>query len=160
MNGSDPGRPDRRGTILSTAVAALDAERLTYERLADTDILAVDWTGTNGVWTCFLHARERDAQLLVYSVLAGPVPVERRAAIAEFLTRVNYYMPIGNFEMDYDSGEVRYKTSVAVEGDRLSVAMARQLLRLNIATMDLFLPGIGAVIRGDGTPAEVIAVLQ
>ncbi|MCA1670431.1 MAG: YbjN domain-containing protein, partial [Thermomicrobia bacterium] len=74
--------------------------------------------------------------------------------------RVNYAMAIGNFELDYDDGELRYKTSVDVEGDHLSVTMARQLFRLNVTTMDLFLPGIEAVIRGDGSPVAVLTSLQ
>ncbi len=122
--------------------------------------VAAEKAGANGIWACYLHARERDAQLLIYSVMTEDVPSEQRSAVAEFLTRVNYVMTIGNFEMDYDDGEVRYKTSVDVEGDRLSMATARQLFALNVATMDLCLPGIEAVIRGDGSPAETLAALH
>ncbi len=158
MSAMHPTR--RQGTILDTAVAALNTDALPFTRLEGTDILATDWAGENGAWMCYVHAQERDGQLLIYSVATEAVPAERRPAVAEFLTRVNYYMAIGNFEMDYDEGEVRYKTSVDVEGDHLSVAMARRLLKINVATMDLFLPGIEAVIRGDGAPVEVLASLK
>ena len=40
-------------------------------------------------------------------------------AIAEFLTRTNYSMIIGNFELDFADGEIRYKTSIDVQGDFL-----------------------------------------
>ncbi len=160
MNRRDAEPMDQQGVILATAIAVLNADGLPFMRLVGTDVLTTDWTGANGIWACYLHARERDAQLLVYSVMTEDVPAERRAAVAEFLTRVNYVMTIGNFEMDYDDGEVRYKTSVDVEGDRLSIAMTRQLFALNVATMDLFLPGIEAVIRGDGSPAEALAALH
>ncbi len=32
----------------------------------------------------------------------------------EFITRANYGLPSGNFEMNYDTGEVRFRTSVFV----------------------------------------------
>jgi hypothetical protein len=160
MSTTDTEPIGQQGVILATATAMLDADNLPFTRLAGTAVLTTDWIGDNGIWTCFVHARERDAQLLIYSVMAETVPAERRPAVAEFLTRVNYFMAIGNFEMDYDDGEVRYKTSVDVQGDHLSAAMARQLFTLNVATMDLFLPGIEAVIRGDGSPAEVLASLH
>ncbi len=160
MSRPDVEAMDQQGVILATAIAALNAESLLFTRLAGTDVLTTDWMGANGVWVCYLHARERDAQLIVYSVMTEDVPAERRPAVAEFLTRVNYAMTIGNFEMDYDDGEVRYKTSVDVEGDRLSMAMVQQLFALNVATMDLFLPGIEAVVRGDGSPAEVLVALR
>ena len=159
MNSADGEPTDPQGGILTTAIAVLNAVVLPFTRLEGTDIITTDWEGANGTWPCFLHARERDEQLLIYSVMAEHVPAERRPAVVEFLTRVNYAMAIGNFEMDYDDGEVRYKTSVDVEGDHLSVAMARQLFDFNVATMDLFLPGIEAVVRGDGSPAEVLAAL-
>ncbi|MHB8646935.1 MAG: YbjN domain-containing protein [Thermomicrobiales bacterium] len=160
MNTPDAEPMHRQGMILDTAIAALNADALPFTRIEGTDILATDWAGENGTWMCYVHAQDRDVQLLIYSVMIGAVPAERRPAVAEFLTRVNYYMAIGNFEMDYDEGEIRYKTSVDVEGDRLSVAMARRLFKTNVATMDLFLPGIEAVIRGDGSPAEVLASLK
>jgi len=160
MNRRDAVSIDQQGVILTTAIAVLNADGLPCTRLVGTDVLTTDWAGANGIWACYLHARERDAQLLVYSVMTEDVPAERRSAVAEFLTRVNYVMTIGNFEMDYDDGEVRYKTSVDVEGDRLSMVMARQLFALNVATMDLCLPGIEAVIRSDGSPAETLAALH
>lgn len=161
MNGADGESIHPPGVILATAIAAMNADVLPFTWLEGmNDVLTTDWEGVNGTWPCYLHARERDEQLLVYSVMAENVPAAQRPAVAEFLTRVNYAMTIGNFEMDFDDGEVRYKTSVDVEGDHLSVAMARQLFRLNVATMDLFLPGIEAVIRGDGSPAEVLASLH
>ena len=32
----------------------------------------------------------------------------KRQDIAEYLTRANYGMVMGNFEMDYSDGEIRY----------------------------------------------------
>ncbi len=160
MSRTDATPMYRPGAILSTASAALRADGLLFTRIEGTDMLTTDWAGDNGAWACFVHARERDEQLLIYSVMTEDVPAERRPAVVEFLTRANYAMAIGNFEMDYEDGEVRYKTSVDVEGDHLSVTMTRQLFKLNVTTMDLFLPGIESVVRGDGSPAEVLAALQ
>ena len=46
-------------------------------------------------------------------------PEEMRVPMAEFLTRANYGLRIGNFEMDFEDGEVRYKSSVDFEGIEL-----------------------------------------
>lgn len=40
--------------------------------------------------------------------------------ISEYLHRVNFGLNNGNFEMDYDDGEIRYKTYVSVENIELS----------------------------------------
>lgn len=41
------------------------------------------------------------------------VPEELRPGVAEFITRANYGLIRGNFEMDFNDGELRYKTTIS-----------------------------------------------
>jgi hypothetical protein len=92
-----------------------------------------------------------------YSVLDTNVPPDKRSAVAEFLTRANYGVYIGNFEMDYSDGEVRYKTSITVKGDRLTPALVKNLVYINVIMMDEYFPGIMSVIYAGVSPADAIA---
>ena len=67
---------------------------------------------------------------------------------------------IGNFEMDMSDGEVRFKTSIDVEGDRLSTALLRRLVDLNLEMMDKYLPGLHAVIEEGTPPVSAIAAIE
>jgi hypothetical protein len=111
-------------------------------------------------WPCFAHAREEQAQFVFYSVCPAKVPEEKRPLLAEFITRANYGLVIGNFEMDYEDGEIRYKSSIDVEGDRLSVALARQIVHANVFTMSRYLPGIMALLYGHQSAEEAIALVE
>src|SRR5215212_5325423 len=51
-------------------------------------------------------------QAAAYVIRDEPVPPERREAVALLLTRANYGIYLGNFEMDLDDGEIRFKVSV------------------------------------------------
>ena len=54
----------------------------------------------------------RDDAFLVYAspkVHADPSDADMMASMAEFLTRANYGLLNGNFEMDMGDGELRYK---------------------------------------------------
>ena len=73
--------------------------------------------------------------------------------MAEFITRANYGMIVGNFELDFSDGEVRYKTSVDVEGSEVTHALVKGLVYANVLTMDRYLKGIMAVAFG-GVDAE------
>lgn len=79
--------------------------------------------------------------------------------VAEYLTRANYGLPLGNFEMDFSDGEVRFKTSLDVEGEEymLTPAMIKSLVYSNVLTMDRYLAGMMAVIYGDASPEQEIA---
>jgi hypothetical protein len=69
-------------------------------------------------------------------------------------------MIIGNFEMDFEDGEIRYKTSIDVEGDSLSSALIKRLVYANVMMMDAYLPGIMSVIYGDVEPKDAIAQVE
>jgi hypothetical protein len=145
------------GQILDAMVAFFEEDDWSFGQLEEEPVLALGFQGENGQWTCYAQAREEGEQFLFYSVCPVNAPEDKRLVMAEFLTRANYGLYIGNFELDLDDGEIRYKTSIDVEGDRLSTALVRQLVYANVFTMDHYLPGIMRVIYGDASPAEAIA---
>ena len=59
-------------------------------------------------------------EFLFYAVAPIKTPDEVRPAVSEYVTRANYGLRIGNFELDYGDGEVRYKSSLNFEGQDLS----------------------------------------
>jgi len=69
-------------------------------------------------------------------------------------------MIIGNFELDFVDGEIRYKTSIDVQGDFLSFELIKQLVYANVMMMDEYLPGIMSVIDGDVSPLDAIAQIE
>jgi hypothetical protein len=113
-----------------------------------------------GQWRCYGYTREAYEQVIFYSVCPVNVPPERRDDVAIFLTRANYDLFIGNFEMDYSDGEVRYKTSLDVEGAQLTTALMKQLVYANVMMMERYLPGILKVTYGEMTPETAIAYAE
>ena len=148
------------GEILDVAISFFKEDGWSFTQLEDQPILRVGFEGENGQWTCYAQALEEQTQLLVYSICPVKTPEDRRMAVAELLTRANYGLFIGNFELDFDDGEIRYKTSIDVEGDRLSPALVRPLVYANVMMMDRYLPGIMSVIYGDVAPAEAVARVE
>lgn len=126
----------------------------------DESILHLMFQGDNGQWNCFACPREGQQQCAFYSVYPSLVPEESRMAIVEFLTRANFGMMIGNFEINLHTGEVRFKTSIDVEGDRLSIALFEQMVAANVHTMDRYFPGIEQVIEEKVLPEAAIAQLE
>ena len=80
--------------------------------------------------------------------------------MAEFITRANYGLISGNFEMDFGDGEVRYKTCVDIEGDRFTPAVIKNAVLTNVSAMDQYLPGLISVMYGGASPAQAIEKLE
>lgn len=123
-------------------------------------ILRTGFSGDNGQWTCYAQAREEQEQFVFYSVSPIKAPESQRDVVAEFITRANYGLLNGNFEMDYDDGEVRYKTFIDIEGGELTHAMIKTLVYGNVFMMDKYFPGFMKVIYGDVSPSLAIAEIE
>lgn len=122
-------------------------------------VFALPVAGTNGSWHGYIEAREAESQLLVHSVLPLEVPESRRTAIALYLTRANFGLVIGNFEMDLDGTEVRFKTSADLADVDLTETTVDHLLLAGVVTCDRYLPGLHHVLDG-AEPETAIGIVE
>ncbi|NES83456.1 MAG: YbjN domain-containing protein [Moorea sp. SIO2B7] len=145
--------------IYTTVINFFKAEEWPFLEEEDKSILYMNFKGENGEWSCLAKVKEEENQFIFYSLYPA-VPEEKRQAIAEFITRANYGTILGNFELDFDDGEIRYKTSIDVEGDSLSFALIQQMVYANVMMMDEYLPGIMAVIESEMEVKEAILQIE
>ncbi|HEX9018452.1 MAG TPA: YbjN domain-containing protein, partial [Anaerolineaceae bacterium] len=134
------------GRILEIVESFLTADDWPYTLINDNLVCKTGFEGKNGQFTCFAQERPEQEQLVFYSIFPVRVTIEHIAAAAEFITRANYGMIIGNFELDYQDGEIRYKTSVDVEDVALAESLVQNLVYANVLTMDKYLPGLMRVL--------------
>ena len=116
------------GRLLDAVLAHLDEEEYEYH-VDSEERVELTFTTNNGVLATWFTIDEEDEIVLYVSRCPVFVPEEGRAAAMEFLTRANFGLRIGHFEFDLDDGEVRYKTSIDVEGDELTPALVKRMLR-------------------------------
>jgi hypothetical protein len=147
-------------SLLETVKEFFEEDEWYYDKVGGAAVLTAGYQGDNGGWRCYAQVDEDERWLAFYSQLDSHIPEERRPALAEFFARANYGLVLGNFEMDFRDGEVRYKTSINVRDDRLSVGLVRPLVYLNVFTMDRYLPGIMKVAYSDSDPADAIAAIE
>jgi len=130
------------------------------QQLEDKTIYRMGFPGNNGQFTCFAQVRTDLEQFLFYAIAPVKVPEELRLAVAEFVTRANYGLRIGNMEMDFRDGEVRYKSSLDFEGETLTPQLIKLAIYPAVQTLDRYLPGLMAVIYGGKTPAEAVTEVE
>ncbi len=145
------------GQLFEAVVDYLTEDDWKFSVVKDDTALVLNFRGRSGSWQCFANVDEERGWFSFYSILPSNVPEEKRETIAEFITRANYGLVIGNFEMDYTDGEVRYKTSVDVEGGELTPKMIENVMQANLMSMDRYFPGVMGVLYGDRDPEEAIA---
>jgi hypothetical protein len=147
-------------TLIATLLKFFTDDDWQFTKLQGESTLRTAFQGSNGEWLCYAKAREDQQQFIFYSLCPIVAAEDKRNAIAQFLTLANYGMTIGNFELDYSDGEIRYKTSIDVEGDRLTPALIKRLVYTNVLMMDEYLPGIKAVIETGIAPEDAIRAVE
>lgn len=141
----------------------------TLEELGFSAIVAADEEGVHYVMPpddpktdvgALAHLVDSGARFIFYLVLPGRVPRARRALAAEFLTRANAGLVSGNFEMDWDTGEVRFKSSVDARGAKLGRTLVRNVVSAAMHTLNGYDAAFVEVARGRLSPKAAIALVE
>ncbi|BAZ32135.1 hypothetical protein NIES4074_46370 [Cylindrospermum sp. NIES-4074] len=145
--------------IFAEMVNFFTADDWHYSKIQGDTALRTAFSGDNGTWNCYAIARNQQ-QLVFYSVCSTLAPENKRLAVAEFITRANSGIIVGNFELDFDQGEICYKTCIDVSEIQLNFNCIKNLVYTNVTMMDKYLPGIMSVINGEVLPISAIKKIE
>jgi hypothetical protein len=143
-------------SLRSVVAAYLAKEGLKYEYLADASTFRLNMVMPHGTINCAIVVKEEYNRVIMISSLPATVTAGNRVMAAEYLMRANFGLPLGNFELDYSDGEVRYKTSIDVTGGTLSEEMMKSVFSTNISVVHRYLPGLLKILSGQITPESAI----
>lgn len=94
----------------------------------------------------FVDVKEDCYVVYIYAPISGK---DNLAELTKYLTMANYGLLNGNFELDVDDGEIRYKTYVNCDGLReLSSAVIEDSIYVGCVMMDRYGDGIAALALG------------
>ena len=150
---------DHTNGMLDTVEEYFEGQQWRFERMAEAPVLRTGFTGDHGTYGCIAIADQRVGLFIFQSFGPEKVPEKGRAKVAEFLTRINWNFLVGAFGMDYEDGEIRFRTSVDVSDDRLSAALVENAIRANLVVMDMVWPTLQAVVSSDLTAEEACEML-
>lgn len=148
-------------SLHDTMLEFLAAEGFDYERHDDQLAVRIEHQGTRVEWGCVAQVWEDQRVFAFYSVSPlRPTPTNL-APTSEFIHRANIGILAGNFELDLDDGEVRFKTVVGFgpEGE-WSDELARVVVYTNLAAMDHYVVGLLSVITGASDSQRALAEIE
>ncbi len=148
------------GRILDAIEHFLQEDDWPYNLIEGRTVYKTGFEGKNGQFTCYAQERTEQEQFVFYSIFPVRAPDNKLTEVAEFITRANYGMIIGDFELDYADGEIRYKTSVDIEDVDLAEPLMRHLIYANVLTMDKYFPGLMRVLYAGIDPITAIEEVE
>jgi hypothetical protein len=122
-------------------------------------VLRLAHAGENGRFVVFLRVDEPRQQLVCFAVC----PLEASARLPEvyeLLARIQQRVATVSFDVDPDSGVIRCRAGIDVEGDRLTPALVGNLVYGCAAGLDRYLPAITAVVVKKLDPRRALAAVD
>jgi hypothetical protein len=153
------GKENYMANAMETVLGLFRARKWGCETDEENHLVRTNIEGDNGSWQIVLSASEEDELCLMLSVFPQKCPANRRGACAELLTRINYAMRVGAFEMEFDTGRINFRTSQPFAPGRLDGEVLDKVISHNLTCLDRHLPAIMAVIYTGTSPKAALAAL-
>ena len=133
----------------------LDKNDWKYEYM---DMKGVIITGVN--LQCKLQSTRlyfvfNDNGMTLYSNISMKADEATRAMALEFITRANYGTRNGNFEIDVDDGEIRYKVYISSRGsDTINEDLLEESIYIAVSMLNRYGDGLLKVLMGYANSAK------
>lgn len=137
----------------------LDERNILYdmEEHAGMVLISGNVAGDNGLYDSFKFMMFVEDYLVQNFAVFPAVTLSKMPEVVEFITRVNYSLTIGGFEMDYANGKVRYHVAIPMSALRAERDdLIPRTLFLPVEMLDRYAKGIAEVILGLKTPEQAV----
>ena len=126
----------------------LDADDWNYTFDADKELIRTGVKLNNKLQNTRLLIDLRDDKYLVFATMNLRVEESARQEMANLLTRINYQLIFGCFEMDFSDGEVRFRMAVDCDDCLPSQAVVKDSIIIPEMMMEKYGDAILMVLMG------------
>ncbi|MCI1278636.1 MAG: YbjN domain-containing protein [Nitrospira sp.] len=99
----------------------------------------------------------KEEKFVFYLEFAKRAQKKTIRSTSEFITRANWGLITGNFELDCDTGTTRFKSSVDFSGVDLTSHLVRNIVLSGIFCLETYAAALMAVMDGSKSPADAIS---
>ncbi len=118
--------------------------------------ICADFRGEVGTYRLYARVEADDNLFQVFGYSPVRVPAGARPAVTETVSRANFGLKIGKFELDLDEGNLRYQAAQILPEGELDEQTIQRLIGTTIAMLNVYLPAVLSVIYGNELPIDAI----
>lgn len=132
--------------------------RYTFDR--ENGVIRMNFNCKGKLSSVRLLVDVRSCYFICYGCIDMKASEDHRKEVAEYLTRANYGLSFGNFELDMRDGEIRYKMTVDCDHCILSDEMISSALYIPIQSFERYGDELVKVIFGLTSAADAIRIAE
>lgn len=134
--------------VVEPAMKALDLSPEYDDEFRQLRAVVVEHQG-RALLGCTARLDLERALLITTAMISQAVPDDALGEVVEFVTRLNYSLSYGAFDVDIDEGWVQFRTGVCYRGTELTERLVGATLSEAIDAFRLYLDDLVAVIEGE-----------
>lgn len=135
----------------------LESKDFSYTPYPEENRISLTMSGKNANYRFAARITHDGEYLQITSYYPFFVREEKlRPSSAELLTRANYNMPIGKFEMDMKDGEIRFHVTHILEGSVPPAQVIERIFMTSYFTIDRYFPALMQHLHAGYTPEDAV----
>lgn len=142
--------------VADSVLSFFDDHKINYDFDEETGIIITNFPTRFKIGTLDFRIRFLADGYISHATARISADEASREKVAEYLTRANYGLRMGNFEMDFRDGEIRFKSFCRSGDIALNEDQITDSFLLAIVQFDIYGDNLLAVLFGMKEPAEAI----
>lgn len=142
--------------MLKAIKSFLKEQEWEFSKNEESNVFMFGIGGESGIIQLIIDIKDDNERVVVYSFCGSNCPKKKQKDMLKLLNYINYQIFLGNFEMDQEDGEIRFRTSTYFDNIKPTVGFVESLVFPNIYAMDKNLSSIMGLIHGGLSIGEAI----
>jgi len=142
--------------VYTSLLEHLERTGIVYQADAEREVASATFTCETGSYQVITRVNDDDRLFQVFGICPITVPDGSRLDVAHALTRANWGMKVGKFEMDLDEGRLHFHIANVIDGEQVSDGLFGRLIAITLAMLERYVPAILSVVYGNELPANAI----
>lgn len=142
--------------VYTSLLEHLERTGIVYQADADREVASATFTCETGAYQVIARVNEEDRLFQVFGICPITIPQGSRLDVCHAITRANWGLKVGKFELDMDEGRLHFHIANVVDGDQVSDGLFGRLIAITLAMLDRYIPAILSVVYGNEPPASAV----
>jgi hypothetical protein len=143
------------GALCRVVRSMLDSKGYTYQQITPEPLSFVQ-PGAVGNYMVYFTTNDQTDFVGLSIMYGSKIPENRRLALAEAVCRINHLLWIGNFELDFETGDLRCRFGMDVEGGLMSETMVSNMFGCLLHSVERYHQPLMRIAYGNVEPEAAL----
>ena len=141
-------------------VATMDSILDHQDKKKEYNVISAETVGKRATFRIRVVFKPDKELVSLYVYYPVTVPEKKRMQVCEAITRINYNMLYGWYEMDMRDGELRFRSFIPLDTAPFFPEQLKTIFYAGVSNADRYFPALMSIIHGGKTVEQAISTME